>query len=147
MPIQGQNLGINNNYRDRQEFDRNDNSLPDIKDFYIRGKDNPKYSEKQFLETNPIEVIIQKLEMLLLTNKGEVIGNPDFGANLEYKLWQTNLSSDLIEEDIIREINRYIPELNTLGYILNTYIFEGNFRDILYLDFYILGKNYMYLWA
>lgn len=120
--------------------------LPDLKDFTIRYKGHPKYDETKIEENNPIEVLVQKLEMLLLTNKGEVVGNPDFGADLEYKLWKTNMSKETIEDDVNREIGKYIPQLADIGYTLDVSLFEGKIRDILYLNFTIKGYNFIYMW-
>ena len=67
-----------------------------IKDFNIKGENHPKYNSKRVIEDRPIEYIIQKLENILFTNQGDVLGNPLFGANLEYYLWSTNVPSNKI---------------------------------------------------
>ena len=59
-------------------------ALKDVKDLVIRYPGHPKYQEGRIVEDDEVEVIVQKLEMILFTNRGEVLGNPDIGANLEY---------------------------------------------------------------
>lgn len=106
----------------------------DIKDFNIRGKNHPKYNSTRVIEDRTIEFIVQKLENLLFTNKGDVLGDPDFGANLEYYLWTTNVPVSKIENEIKTQINQYIPELNNMQYSLSVEIYEGTVRDILQIN-------------
>jgi phage baseplate assembly protein W len=106
----------------------------DIRDFNIRGKNHPKYSSTRVMEDRTIEFIVQKLENLLFTNKGDVLGDPDFGANLEYYLWTTNVPVSKIENEINNQIVTYIPELNLMQYTLSVEIYEGTVRDILQIN-------------
>lgn len=103
----------------------------DIKDFNIRYKGHPKYNINRIVEDRTMEFIIQKLEMVLMTNKGEVMDDYDFGANLEYYLWSTKVPVNKIENEIQEQINIYIPEMNKLDYTINIELFQGTIRDIL----------------
>lgn len=106
----------------------------DIRDFNIRGKNHPKYSSTRVLEDRTIEFVVQKLENVLFTNKGDVLGDPDFGANLEYYLWSTSVPVGKIEQQIKNQIEIYIPELKTFQYTLAVEIYEGTVRDILQVN-------------
>ena len=106
----------------------------DIRDFNIRGKNHPKYSSTRVMEDRTIEFVVQKLENLLFTNRGDVLGDPDFGANLEYYLWTTNVPVAKIENEIRSQIEQYIPELNLMQYTLSVEIYEGTVRDILQIN-------------
>jgi hypothetical protein len=108
-----------------------------IKDFNIRGIEHPKYNSNRILEDRPIEFIVQKLENILFTNKGDVLGDPNFGANLEYYLWSTNVPSSKIQREIENQINIYLDELNRYDYEFNVELFEGTIRDILFVNFKI----------
>jgi len=108
-----------------------------IKDFNIRGKEHPKYNSRRIIEDRSIEFIVQKLENILFTNKGDVLGDPDFGANLEYYLWSTKVPSSKIEKEIENQINIYLDELNTYDYDFNVELYEGTVRDILFVNFRI----------
>ena len=115
-------------------------ALNDVKDLVIRYDGHPKYEVNRIIEDDEIEVIVQKLEMLLFTNSGEVIGDP-LGANLEYYLWQTRVSTQTLRRKIEDQIFTYIPELLKLGYDLSVDVYSGEARDILYLSFVIKGYN------
>ena len=116
-------------------------ALNDVKDFVIRYPGHPKYEPNRIVEDDEVEVIVQKLEMLLFTNKGEVLGDLDMGINLEYYLWQTKVTTGNLKNLVEEQINTYIPELNVLGYDFSLYLYEGTVRDILNLNFIIKGYN------
>lgn len=116
-------------------------ALKDVKDLVIRYPGHPKYDPTRIVEDDEIEVIVQKLEMILFTNKGEVLGDSNIGCNLEYYLWQTNVTSGTLKNKVNEQIATYIPELIQLGYSLDVLLYEGTLRDILYLNFIIKGYN------
>jgi phage baseplate assembly protein W len=120
-------------------------TVQDFKDFYIRYKGHPRYNSTKIIADDLVEVIVQKLEMILFTNKGEVLGDPDMGCDLEYYLWETNLSNRNLEQKIIEQIDLYIPELSLLNYEFNLQIVEGDVTDMLYLNFLIRGFNVTYI--
>lgn len=116
--------------------------IPDYKDIYIKSKDHPRFHSDRIIEDDVIETIVQKLEVVLFTNKGDVYGDPQLGCNIEYLLWETKIPVSEIKKNISRQIDIYIPELNELGYDFNIELYEGSYRDILYLNFKIKGYNF-----
>ena len=94
------------------------------------------------MQTSLQPVIVQKLEMVLFTNRGDLFGEQNLGCNLEYFLWETKVPVADIKNIVEEQIDYYIPELKQIGYTLNIEIYEGSYRDILYLDFVIKGYNY-----
>jgi len=108
-----------------------------IKDFNIRGNEHPKYNSRRVIEDRPIEFIVQKLENTLFTNQGDVLGDDNFGANLEYYLWSTNVPASKIDREIQEQIDEYIPELNKYDYEFSVELYEGTYRDILFVKFRI----------
>lgn len=114
----------------------------DFKDLYIKYDGHPRFHSNIIVEDDIVEVIVQKLEMILFTNKGDLYGEPNMGCNLEYFLWQTKVPVPDIRNLIMEQINTYIPELNDLEYSFNIQLYEGTYRDILYLNFIIKGYNF-----
>jgi hypothetical protein len=112
-------------------------------DLTIRWNGHQKYVEGKIIENDPIEVIVQKLEMILFTNREEIFGQEggDIGANLEYFLWETSVANEIIKGEIVQQINKYIPELIIMGYELDIVLFNGAIRDIMNINFKILGYN------
>lgn len=108
-------------------------------DFYIKYPGHPSYTSPQFIEDDTIRVILQKYEMLLFTNKGELLGDPNFGCDLPILLHETSLASSAIENDIKTQIREYIPELNEVNYELTVEINQDpeNFQEYMYIFFRI----------
>jgi hypothetical protein len=106
----------------------------DFRDFYITWLGHPRYKEDEIIQQDPIYVIVQKIEMCLFTNKGEFIGDIDFGCDLEFYLWQTTISPESIKNIIQDQFNLHIPELINYNYTLNVSLMEGTLQDILVVD-------------
>ena len=113
----------------------------DYKDLNIRYKGHPKYSTNKVVEDKLIEVIIQKLEMILFTRKGEVLGQPNLGCDIEYYLWSTNIPANRLKNIINEQIIEFIPEMTNLKYNINVDMYEGTVKDILEISIEILDYN------
>lgn len=105
-------------------------------DFYIIGTDDPSYIPFEYIEDEPIGVIIQKYKMILFTNKGEVMGDPNFGANLLELLYETKVSESYVRTIINEQIAQYIPELLNTNYNLNVVFVQdtNNYQDIMFVN-------------
>ena len=111
----------------------------DNRNFYIRWPGHPKYKEGDIIVDDELTNIIQKIEMILFTKKGDFIGDLDFGADIEYYLWETSVSVPFIKSQIQDQFNTYVPELLNYRYVLDVSITEGTLKDILIID---IIKNY-----
>jgi hypothetical protein len=105
-------------------------------DFYIIGSDDPSYVQFELIEDEPIGVIIQKYKMILFTNKGEVLGDPNFGCNLLELLYETRVSESYVKSIIEDQIATYIPELLNANYSLNIVFVQdpNNYQDIMFVN-------------
>ena len=101
------------------------------------------FFDSKIIENNAVEVIVQKLEMILFTNKNEILGQEgvNVGADLEFYLWNTNVSNDILKSKVVQQINQYVPELNLMGYTFDLVLYEGTVKDIMELKFVIQGYN------
>jgi len=115
--------------------------IKDYKDINIRYVGHPKYLSTRVLEDRMIEVIIQKLEMILFTRKGEVLGQPNLGCDIEYYLWSTNVPANKIKKEINDQIIEFIPELTQMNYNVELKLYQGTLRDIMYINIYILDYS------
>lgn len=111
------------------------NTPLDFTDFYILAPGNPNYVSYELIEDEVIKVIIQKYEMMLFTNKGEVLGDPDFGADLLLLLYETKVSGNTVKNNIIEQIATYIPELLNTNFTLDVVFTQDvfNYQDIMYV--------------
>ncbi len=114
----------------------------DFKDFYIEYPGHPRYNSTQLIEDDIIRVILQKIEVMLFTNKGDLLCEPEFGANLLEYLHETRLSSQSVEEELYSQISKYIPELENTSYTLKVSFHEHpeDFQE--YMEIYIQISDY-----
>ena len=110
-------------------------------DLNIRGVNHPKYNQYRILEDRPIEIIVQKLENILFTNKGDIFGDPEFGCDLEYYLWRTDAPKESIQRTIYEQIDTYIPELRSYNFSVSVELYEGTVKDIMYINITIQDTN------
>ena len=112
---------------------------PDFKDHYIGYLGHPKFIVNKIIEDDVIRVIIQKYEMLLFTNKGELLGDSNFGCDLQKLLFETRISKSGVRTIIIDQINEYIPEIqNTNYYIAVEFSTDPeNFQEVMEINFTI----------
>lgn len=108
-----------------------------FKDHYTGFIGHPKFIVNKIIEDDPIRVIIQKYEMLIFTNKGELLGDPDFGCDLYKILFQTKIAANNVKNTIIQQINKYIPEISGTEYTLEVSFVDNpeKYQEIMVIDF------------
>jgi phage baseplate assembly protein W len=108
----------------------------DFTDFYILYQGHPKYTNGEVIEDEVISVIVQKLEVMLFTNKGSVLGEPNFGISLEELLYQTRVSDTYVKNEIENQIAVYIRELLEITYSVNVVFAQDplNYQDIMFIN-------------
>ena len=106
----------------------------DFTDFYIIYPGHPRFNNLQIIEDDVVRVIIQKWELLIFTNKGELFCDPEFGGDLPKYLHETRLSAESIEMDLRSQISEYIEELKSIEYKLEINFFEDPERYQEYME-------------
>ena len=107
-------------------------------DFYIGYPGHPRFRSPELIEDDVVRVIIQKYEMIVFTNKGDLLGDPNFGGDLPALLHETRLSAESIEGDIKAQIADYIPELELEGIDYNLKVEFGEDPEN-YQEYMIIG--------
>ena len=120
--------------------------MEDISDFYIKGQRDPSYDDNKLENVTYLDTVISKLYMILLTNKGDVYGAPEFGADIPKYLWKTKYPSSTIKTNIEEQISMYVPELQYNDYSVEVYIMPGQTQDIgiVKIDLGIADVNMLY---
>jgi hypothetical protein len=108
----------------------------DFKDFYVLYKGNPYYEGDKIEEDSLIRVIIQKYYNLLFTNKYEVLGDPEFGANLEELLFETGLDDVSVKQVILEQLQIYIPEIFGTNFDIGVIFVEDpdNYQEMMFIN-------------
>ena len=107
----------------------------DISDLYIKNTKDPNFNPAQIENVTFVDTVMSKIYMILLTNKGDILGNPDFGADIPKYLWKTKFPASTIEAAIRQEFAIYIPELKKEDYKIKCYILPGStLQDIAIIE-------------
>ena len=97
------------------------------------GPFNSTYSTKNQIKSNLIN--------LLLTNKGERVFNPEFGADIRRVLFEgiTEDTSALIQNLITTNVNYFIPEVNVVDVVVEPNEDNNSYNIILKYSLVISG--------
>jgi len=106
----------------------------DFSDFYIIYPGHPRFNDIQIIEDDVIRVIIQKWELMIFTNKGELFCDPEFGGDLPKYLHETRLSAETIESELRAQVREYINELESINYTLQVNFYEDPERYQEYME-------------
>ena len=79
-----------------------------LKDIYAIPEEEPRYKDNVLEITGELDEIIQQVDMILFTNKGDVLCMPEFGCNLERYLFDTTYNEQLIKNIIMTQIRNFI---------------------------------------
>lgn len=96
-----------------------------ITDIYTKRRGEVYFSETQVEQNDEILIYVQKIKMILFTTKGEIVGDVNFGSNLEKLLFRKNLSAEQITGQLEQQIAIYCEEYNyidtKIGVTFNKY--------------------------
>lgn len=82
-------------------------------DIYSRGDDETKYAPNIIEVTDELSQLILKIENTLFTRRGDVLGVPNFGCNLEDLIFSLVLNEAVIQQRINSQIQTYcLPDEN-----------------------------------
>lgn len=111
------------------------------RDIYMRdpGSD-PNYKDGILEVSDDIEMLIAEIKMMLYTNRGEVLGAPDFGANLEEMLFTFGLNEYSLRQMLRDQTLKFIPRSVNYGVDFDVKFARGTVRDMCLIDIFINNR-------
>jgi phage baseplate assembly protein W len=103
-------------------------------EFYIKHIGDPNYQTKRVQSTGEIEQLLTQIETTLFTRKRDVLGEPNFGCNLEDLVYGLNQSEFQIRNEIESQLMNYVPLAQKYSTEVDVKFFKGEVRDICYVD-------------
>jgi len=99
------------------------------------GPFNKTYSTKEQIKSNLIN--------LLLTNKGERVFNPEFGADIKKALFEgiTEDTATLIQNLITTNVNYFIPEINVVDVVVEPNEDNNSYNIVVNYNLVISGTS------
>lgn len=96
------------------------------------------YFESDRLEVkDEIEALIGKIRTLMFTRKGDVLGSPDFGVDVESYIFETFFDQNGIVNDIRNQMYRFIPEAGRYNLEVAVNLVQGTHKDDIIIDILI----------
>lgn len=114
-----------------------------LREIYCRDQTDPKYNQNQLETSDRIEVVLNKIRMLLYTTRGEVLGEPHMGMDLEDYLFQSNVNEGEIKNRFNAQVALYIPESGDFNINLDVSVETDGVQDTVYLYIYLDDLLYM----
>lgn len=109
-------------------------------DFYVRVKGDPNYDANKVHSESELSQLIGQIETMLFTNRGEVLGAPEFGANLEDLIYSLGYNESQIQAIIDGQMKRFIPLATKYDVQTQVSFYRGNVRDIAQINIEIDSK-------
>lgn len=81
-----------------------------LRELAFREPLDPRYDATKVETSSDLEALIAKIRMILYTNQGEILGEPELGLNLESFLFDFDINENLIRERFYSQISKYITE-------------------------------------
>lgn len=81
-----------------------------LRDFYFRDKTDPAFRPDQLEVYDSLEETLQQIKMTLFTRKGEVLGEPNFGTDVEKYLFDFMTDPLGLAKEANDQINTYVAE-------------------------------------
>lgn len=109
-----------------------------IHDIYSRTASENKFSPDVIEVTDELSQLILKIENTLFSRKGEVLGVPDFGCNLDDLVFSIVLNEAVIQQKISNQLQYYcVPDGNKFNVDTRVSFFSTEGKNGALVDIFI----------
>ena len=113
-----------------------------LKDFYMRSEGDPKYKRGILQVSDDTEEAISQIKMTLLTDKGEVLGEPEFGLEVNKYLFDFETDPFGLSNQANLQIEKYVASSKIKNIEVSPSKFtDDRDRDVFVLEVNINGNN------
>jgi hypothetical protein len=109
--------------------------MAQLRDIYFRDQNDPKFRADKVEVTDDLEATIQQIMMTIFTRKGEVLGEPNFGLNLDNYLFEFDVDPTSLSRAAQDQIYNYVTETRKRRITIEPSVYPDTVsnRDILVL--------------
>lgn len=91
---------------------------------------------------NPVDILLQSINLLFETTPDELVGNLEYGTRYEYYLYDLKASADAINEQVYKDIYSLGPDiLGNFKVKSNTMLLQGTERDICLIEIELYNED------
>jgi hypothetical protein len=115
-------------------------------ELYIKTLGDPNFNPKGVDVENEVAQLLIQLETIIFTNRGDVLGDSNFGANLEKMIYSFNLNEFEIKRAVEDQIEMYCSLARKYNTKVDVQFSRGEVRDMAQLNItvdskYLIGVN------
>jgi hypothetical protein len=103
-------------------------------EFYIKNIGEPNYKPDALQQDAELSMLLTQIETVLFTRKGEVLGAPDFGANLEDHVYELRYNDYQLKKIIDEQLNAHVPLARKYSVDVTVEMVEDATRHAMFLD-------------
>ena len=112
-----------------------------LRDIYAIPEEESRYKENVLEVTGELDEIIQQVDMILFTNKGDVLCMPEFGCNLGRYLFDTTFNEQHIKQIIMEQIRNFIYLDGSYNVDVDVKFVKWDFNVAMIVDLNINNKK------
>jgi hypothetical protein len=109
-------------------------------EIYVKAGGDPNYVDTEVQVESEVEMLISQIEMVLFTRRGDVIGSPDLGCNLEDTLYTLGFNEHQLKSLIQQQVISYVPLAMKYNVKVDVVFERGEVADRAYIDILIDNK-------
>jgi hypothetical protein len=103
-------------------------------EFYVKNIGDPKYQSDKLQQDNEISMLLTQIETILFTRRGDVLGEPEFGTNLEDYVYELQYNNYQIKNIVSKQISSYIPLASKYNVAVEVDFIEDSIKHVMFLD-------------
>ena len=109
--------------------------MAQLREIYFRDQNDPKFQADKVEVTDDLEATIQQIMMTIFTKKGEVLGEPNFGLNLDNYLFEFDVDPTSLSRAAQDQIYNFVAETRKRRITVKPSLYPDSVsnRDILVL--------------
>jgi len=109
-------------------------------ELYVKTIGDPNYIGTEVQVENEVEMLISQIEMVLFTRRGDILGSPDLGCNLEDVLYSLSFNEHQLKALIQQQLLAYVPLAAKYNIKVDIIFQRGDVRDTAFIDIIIDNK-------
>ena len=103
-------------------------------ELYIKSGDDPNWRPDQMQVDEELAMLLTQIETLFFTNKGDVLGDLEFGLNLEDYVYSFRYNDSMLQGVVKNGISTYIPLSNKYKIDVEVEFTEQTERNIVLIN-------------
>jgi len=103
-------------------------------EFYVKNIGEPNYKSDVMQQDSELSMLLTQIQTMLFTRKGEVLGQPNFGANLEDYVYELRYNDYQLKTVIDNQIAEFIPLASKYNVSVGIEVVDDVTNHVVFLD-------------